>query len=340
MNYLMKLNCILLTAFSLVTGTFAAQSAFARGADGSGGGGTHTCYNADGSIRSTLLYDFYEGQALRHYKLIQADHKTPLQLLDYAMRKIYSRDPAFARSVLDQLQYYAEHRSVEWNKKFSTLPDAAIVFVDQGCEYRQIAQWRGDFDDTIFIDGNLNQVFSQNALNIAGLALHEAVYAVLRKQDKMTDSDFARDVVAQAFSDQSVDRITDWPKLTINNAPHKIRISSKNPRASQSFFMITTPWKKETSAASYYQSVLQSETVDLSKKGPAITLPLYLDFDAKPVLVWLGSYDISGEVKAEVLENEKVIYRAVFGREGTQAVFVMALPYDGDFQARVNALNI
>ncbi len=201
--------------------TFFYGQASQAGSATSGGGGTHTCLNPDGSVLSSELYDLYEGREARGYNLVNPAGKTANQLLNEAMKKIYESSPLLAYKVKEYLDYYVGHKTIKENKQLAVINDANILFLDIGCQYQQIAKWQKEYD-RIFIDGNLNKVFAKSPLNVAALALHEAVYAYERQQhSETTDSDYSRKLVAEAYSDAEFE-LKDDPKKLYEKIPINI----------------------------------------------------------------------------------------------------------------------
>ncbi len=192
------------------------------GGDGSGGGGTHSCltYSLDKQGHKIIksgtseLYDLYEARVAHGYNLVNSTGKTANELLNDAMMKIYTANPVYAGAVLDKLKFYTSRKKMLAKKSFNVLNDAHIVFVDQGCSYKQIAQWNDGYN-AVVIDSDLYGIFRKSPLNMAALALHEAVYAVERASSGVKDSDKTRKLVGQAFSDARVDLIK-----KVNNVFH------------------------------------------------------------------------------------------------------------------------
>ena len=208
--------------FNAYTAKAQAERGESFGGGGTGGGATHYCLKYESeevmgengltignfpklSDASTAeLYDLYEAREIRRgYKLINPGKKTANQLLNDAMKKIYAESPLYAYEILKSLKLYSEMKDVVYNKKFNVIKDANIVFTDENCEYREIAQWRGQYEK-VFINGNLLELFNKSPLNVAGLALHEAVYHFERATFKATNSDHTRIVVGQSFSDKKL----------------------------------------------------------------------------------------------------------------------------------------
>lgn len=201
--------------FLAVALQFSVLSAHAEGGGGTGGGGTHVCFKKDkygnlifGRDRKPILntvelYDLYEAREVRRFSLVDTQGKSANELLNGAVEKIYNENPWYANYLLGFLKFYSKNKYVTQNKQYSVIRDANLVFLDEDCEYRELAQWRSAYE-SIFINGNLVDIFTGSQLNIAALALHEAVYALerSRKFDGNINSDHARLVVGQAFSTQ------------------------------------------------------------------------------------------------------------------------------------------
>ncbi len=209
---------------------FSSVTSFAKEGSGtSGGGGTHTCLNTDGSVKSSEMYDLYEGREARGYKIIDAGNLTANELLNNAMKKLWNADQDLAFQVYENLFTYSERRSAKTDKQFTIIKDATIVFVDKGCQYQQIAQWKDEYK-TVFIDGDLDKIFSKSELNRAALALHEAVYAYYRTKGDV-DSDRTRELVAKAFSDQEIQvgRLSNLDLAMDENSQYEAIFSMKYP---------------------------------------------------------------------------------------------------------------
>ena len=117
----------------LVAIFITCQSAMSVEGNGtSGGGGTHTCLNSDGTVKSSEMYDLYEARELKEFKIINPGNKNANELLVDAMKKIWLSDPVFANAVKDKLQYYVEHKKPKTGKEYTIIKDATIVMVDVG----------------------------------------------------------------------------------------------------------------------------------------------------------------------------------------------------------------
>lgn len=190
--------------FLTVVFAFSVNPVFADGSATSGGGGTHTCLNSDGSVKSTELYDLYEAREAYGYKLVDATGKTANQLLVQAVKKIWDAHPLLASQVVQKLVFYSTHKLFLKDKSWDVINDSKQVFIDKGCQYQQIAQWRDRYN-TIFVDESLFKIFGLSELNRAALALHEAVYAFARMDGGDVISDGSRTLVAQAFSNAVIE---------------------------------------------------------------------------------------------------------------------------------------
>lgn len=315
-----------------------APGVFAGGAT-SGGGGTHTCLGADGSIVSSELYDFYEGRELREYQLVDPKGKSANELLNDAMEKLYASDPSYAIQVLQKLKYYVAHKKPIYGKHLAVITDANIVLVDEGCQYQQIAQWRDEYQ-TVFVDGDLEKFFSQSPLNIAGLALHEAIYAVEREK-QATHSDYTRKLVAQLFSNQSVDHRT---SATI--------LWSQNPKASYQLQMkaLHGSFTGQMVSSGYYLNSGVSGAKVLEAGDSAWRLPSQkLDDNG---ILWLNYFVYAGRNYArgiiDILRDNRSIYSIVvnsnsengFDPESERSQnWIIAVPYQAS-KCRENVLRL
>ncbi len=235
--HLTTLSIFLSSALQLTAPTVQAQAELTEGGGGTGGGGTHVCFKSDGQgdlilkkgkpvISSIEFYDLFEAKKVRrNYKVINPGNLTANQLLNEAMKKIYEESPLYAYQILSNLKAYSEMKEVNYNKKFNIIGDANIVFTNNNCEYREIAQWRDQYEK-VFINGNLTEIFNRSPLNIAGLALHESIYKFERTHFNATTSDHTREVVGQSFSDK---KLTLIPKAFLDKPTPALHRNTQDP---------------------------------------------------------------------------------------------------------------
>jgi hypothetical protein len=176
-----------------------SANAFAGNEKGNGGG-IHYCP----ANKTQELYDIYEGQARYGYEL--TDRKLSVeQFIQFAIKRIGDANPYIGRLVKEQIDYLKQgHMIIRPSVKLTPIGDAKILLVDEGCEYKQLANW----DE---VSGNLlvnKNYFDQlNDLNKAALYIHEALYKVGRDLDLLekvadgtTTSDEIRPMVGEVFS--------------------------------------------------------------------------------------------------------------------------------------------
>jgi len=142
------------------------------------GGGTVVCRNADQSIKSVELLDFFEARVVRG---ITIDISTfPGNWKAKAQTVI---DRLGAQSMLRQKIYSLWLNSFESDRKilqgvtFNNVPDAMNIGVPKGCEFEQAAlqiipRFPGDF--RYYLNDELWAAMDDNQK--AGLVLHEIVY--------------------------------------------------------------------------------------------------------------------------------------------------------------------
>ncbi len=217
--------------------------ALAEGPGDRGGGATHVCYDETGRIKSVELFDLYEAREALGYKLVDPTGKTANELLYNAMVKISKASYGFADKIERYLSEYARITRTVLNKEFDVIKDARIVFVDKNCEYKQIAQWKGrrisEVPAVVYINAELIDIFRRSNLNIAALALHEAIYAFQRDEEGEQYSDRARAIVAKSFSDEPLTELDvsmlnyKFHNIFPPNASYTVRLTAvkNNPSA-------------------------------------------------------------------------------------------------------------
>ena len=306
MKNLLVSRAVALSIFFAIAFQIGAISAFAvEGGGGTGGGGTHTCLSHDGlSTKSVELYDLYEGREARRYKLVDPAGKTANELLNDAMKKIFKASPQLAYAIKEKLDYYVSHKAVVENKEFEVIKDAKIIFIDKGCQYQQIAQWRDDYE-AIFIDGSINDLFRQSQLNIAALALHEAIYAYDRENQQAVNSNYTRKLVAQAFSN------AEFGEMKFNNQMllTLITISYKNK------YKIRINSVRNKPATVDIGMIKFSEDCKLLGQNSSCEIPININnnintnLGINPLLYYVKNAE-SGHpgARLEILENEIPVY--------------------------------
>jgi hypothetical protein len=165
------------------------------------GGGIHYCAGQ----KTQELYDIYEGQA-RYGYIIKPSSLSVDEQINNTIGKIKKANPYIARNFEEQIKYLKNgHMLLRAKVKLTPIiDDANILLVDEGCAYKQLANW----DE---VSGNLlvnKDYFDRmNNLNKAAFYTHEALYKVGRdldllpiEQDGNTTSDTVRRMVGEIFS--------------------------------------------------------------------------------------------------------------------------------------------
>ncbi len=183
----MKLGILLLSVVPLF--------AFA-GERGGNGGGVHAC------PEKIELYDFYEGRhpLLHHIRVWESDPRvTVREYLDRALANLKRDVPVLGRYAEIKVNELLALPPDELILPISIprTPDADIPFVDEGCEYRQVANWNERFDRVVFSRGLFDRL---DSMSQAGLYIHEALYKIARDAGRGASSDQVRKLVALAFS--------------------------------------------------------------------------------------------------------------------------------------------
>lgn len=185
--------------------SLAAPKAFAREGEKGNGGGAHVCRGSDGSIVSVESYDLYEGRKLLKLKYpSQSAETTTFRELNRALGRMKAQTPRLywrvAKVLKEMRQNMVETNNVD---QFPVIQDANVLFVDKGCRYEQAAVWSGQYD-RVFFNGEILSALKSRPLQLAGILLHEAVYAVGRTLGSSGTSDNARIATASAFGDREI----------------------------------------------------------------------------------------------------------------------------------------
>ncbi len=184
----------------LIMGMVLLSTAVFAGNEKGNGGGIHLC---EGQTTHEF-YDIYEAQARYGYKII--DRKLSMDgYIQFALNKITKTNPYIGRKVKEQLDYLKDgHMIIRPKAKLTPVGDANILVTDEGCTYKQLANW----DE---VSGNLiakkEYYDSMDALNKAAFRIHETLYKVGRDLDLLekdkdgnSTSDDVRRMVGEIFS--------------------------------------------------------------------------------------------------------------------------------------------
>ena len=186
---------IIVSILLLTSSTFASTT-------GGNGGGVHYCFN--GSVQ---MYDLYEGYNRHNIKTYINPNYSVDDYINRALNKIKNFDLEFSRKIRGKIKYMNAGNIIMRKRiELRLVPDANILFVDEGCEYRQLANW----DD---LSGNIivkEELFDKLAtVDKAAFYLHEAIYSfhrdVFRKdisrRHLRVNSDLARYEVSDIMSE-------------------------------------------------------------------------------------------------------------------------------------------
>ena len=176
----------------------------AEGAVGGNGGGAHVCKD------SVELYDFYEGRHPLLHKIPVWENDPRLSVQDY-LEKVKANirktspdfEALFSKSLNEFLKLPYGERVLPI--AIPRIMDADIPFVDEDCEYRQVANWNERFGNVFFSKGLFDRM---DSMSQAGLIVHEVIYKMARDLGRIKSSDDVRKIVAKLFSNT---------RLTIND---------------------------------------------------------------------------------------------------------------------------
>lgn len=183
----------------MLAALFILPFAFA-GDKGGNGGGVHLC---DDTVE---LYDFYEGRhpLLHGMRVWESDPtKTVRDYLAMALARLeeYPRLRSSLQLKVDDLLAIPEAQLI-FPISIPRVMDSDIPFVDEDCEYAQVANWNERFDRLVFQRSIFDRL---DSMNRAGLYMHEAIYKLAREiNSELQDSDGVRPLVAILFSVEPV----------------------------------------------------------------------------------------------------------------------------------------
>jgi hypothetical protein len=187
----MKLTKKMITAMTFLTLGTSISHAQVMGGVGNGGG-THWCPN-----KAPEMYDVYEG--IRRYKLnIIEDGSRSEEIIKKALLRVQNSNATLAFELNKKINFLLEGGlSLEDGIELRKVPDANVLMVDEGCEYRQLANW-DNVTNRVFVNNDYYQSMSE--LNKAALILHEGIYSLSRDRLKVENSDSSRKLVAELLA--------------------------------------------------------------------------------------------------------------------------------------------
>lgn len=226
----MKSNRLNLVAF--VTGmltlasinSYAMKNMVLEGGRVGSGGGLVVCREADQSIRSVELLDYYEARTQRGFQLelskLSGHWKAQTQQLIDRLQKV---SPLRVQIYSDWLKTVDAEILFLADAKFSTIPDTGHVAVPQGCSFEQGAVQiapRFQGDKRYFINDDLWQ--KMNSSQRAGLIMHEFLYREAMSYGH-TDSISVRYLSGYIANDRFVKSVQpyDW-RATLTQARYEM----------------------------------------------------------------------------------------------------------------------
>ena len=171
------------------------------GEKGGNGGGGHFCKTG-----KTEVYDLQEGRV--RYRMNVLDlNGTEQESIDLGLRRVKAKFPVFAYLIEKEI---AKVRGMmeKLNTKIERTLDADNLYVNEECEYLQIANWDTSVGRLIISQSRWNQLpDAQKGV----LIFHEAVYSLYRSKlyglqlsNGDTSVDPVRKFVAEVFSTEEI----------------------------------------------------------------------------------------------------------------------------------------
>lgn len=184
---------------------------------GGHGGGVHYCLHAD--VVKVEFYDLYEGREVHELIINKSNNESVDDLLKVAISKVSLTRPILARKIREKVVYFNENKKPKKNKVLDLIKDANKIFIDENCEYKQLANWH-DQIGKIFIDFELYNLLESN-VDKSAFIFHEAIYAVSRDSfgESLMNSDNVRKFTAEVFSDMPMQDIKTEVSHVKDNAP-------------------------------------------------------------------------------------------------------------------------
>lgn len=185
------------------------NSAVALAVDGNGagnGGGMHYCP----AKQIQDFYDVYEGRTRYRLSIPSSGFTVPEEtIINNAITKLEKENVTFAAAVKEQIAHLAspDNFTLDDLVKLLLVPDANLLRVDEGCEYRQLANWD---DATNWVTVKKSLYEEMDTFGQAALKLHEAIYKAARLRNKAPNSDQVRRLVAELLSN--------LPKTTVSGS--------------------------------------------------------------------------------------------------------------------------
>ena len=233
-----------------VFASLSMNSALAQNSTGNGGG-VHFC-----STRNTIeVYDVYEAFNRYGLNIISTKNSVPeAVVIENAILKIEKENYTFGKAVREQILYLQNPNNfiIRDGIKLTLVKDANILMTDEGCEYRQLANW-DDVSNKIFVKGTLYRAMDE--FNHAAIKLHEAIYKASRIRKGENNSDLVRRLVGELLSDLPHTSSRTHELWTLDD----IRISSENPK----FELDTDQFYGRNKSKLYLGNISKEELNDL-----------------------------------------------------------------------------
>lgn len=165
------------------------SSSYAGDKEGNGGG-VHFC------DAKTEMYDLYEARKAHGLTLDYSCGKDEECYIRRAIDKLSPRYPRLAVMLLEEIQYIRANALFQDEVELAPIRDANILVHDEGCLYRQLANW-WDISGKIIVDNDYFKLL--DAQSRAAFYVHEAIYKIYRYMGE-EKSDKARRLTGQIFS--------------------------------------------------------------------------------------------------------------------------------------------
>jgi hypothetical protein len=187
----------------------SASLCMASGGQDGGGGGAYVCRNSDGTIKKAMLVDLWEAANTT----IKWNHKTgklhiPISnqvpgrdQFNAALEKLVKIDPQFAARVKEEAQAITFNQEMVTKGVSIALPDDLKVgYFPDGCPPEGMMYYDADTENLNIREDIYSKMESNTEFGAA--LMHEAIYKVMRDDQRHTSSKASRRLVACLFSDE------------------------------------------------------------------------------------------------------------------------------------------
>ena len=156
--------------------------------------------NGGGFVKCPTGYemaDIHEGKIRYELNFNGREKLTEKETVRAGLKKIKKLDEKFFKMVKKNISKYYKNRKITSDTKIFEIKDHDFIVIKKGCSYRQLAVW-DNLSGRVFVDGViLNKL---NGFHKGALALHEGIYATLRKITNVTNSSEARRLTAYGLA--------------------------------------------------------------------------------------------------------------------------------------------